>query len=161
MQAFPVPSKLYRVYWVGRYIERIDAIVRALLAAAGEKKETGKDSGFEKLASSLGMKFTSLPSFLETLLYDKDFPSSILHAARMIRMNLQGLGIDRLLRESNMLVLLAESKIDYGNMDSLIKHLEDILSAVNSLGRAVENELTVPPSPPEAVLREQLLHQQQ
>ncbi len=161
MQAVPVPSKLYRVYWVGRYLERVDSIARALLAAVSEKKETGADSGFEKLALSLGIEYHGLHSFLEKILYDKDFPSSILHAARMIRMNMLGLGIERLLREANMLVLLAESRIDYNDMDALAKHLEDILSAVNGLGRAVENELTVPPSPPETVLREQLLHQQQ
>ncbi len=161
MASAAVPSRLYRVYWAGRYVERIDLLARSLDAAIRAFLETGSEAPLARLAAGLGLEYGGLRELAERVLYDERGPSSVLHAARMIRVNLQGLGVERLLREANMLVLTAENRVDTGSPESLMRHLEDLISAVNRLGRVLEEELTAPPTPPESVLREQLLHQQQ
>ncbi len=157
----PVPSRLYRVYWTGRYLERIDLLARGLDAAVRAFLETGSEEPLARLAASLGLGYGGLAGLAEEVLYSERGPSSVLHAARMVRLNLQGLGVERLLREANMLVLAAENRVDTSDPRSILKHLDDLVSATNRLGRVIEEELTAPPTPPESVLREQLLHQQQ
>ncbi|MCE4625400.1 MAG: alpha-E domain-containing protein [Desulfurococcales archaeon] len=153
-----VPSMLYRLYWTGRYIERIDLLVRSLLAAVGRGVD---ESRLQALASNLGVEYRGAVDFLCSLLYDESNPSSILHAAKMIRMNMHGLGATRALREANLLVIEAEDRIDCNNFEEVRRHLENLLYAVNKLGKVIEEDMVTPPTPPEDVLREQLLHQQQ
>ena len=163
MSMAEVPSRLYRVYWAGRYLERIDLAARSLLAAARLlRRDPGLgEAVLRELAASLGTGFTDPWGFLEEVLYSEDSPSSLLRAARMIRMNMLGLGVERLVREANLLVLAAENRVPRGDAEALERHLEDLLEAALRLGRVVEEELTAPPTPPARVLREQLLHQQQ
>ena len=149
------PSQLYRLYWTGRYLERIDLTARSLLAAlsAGAPEES-----LRALAGSLGREYQGLWRFLEDLLYGEE--GSIVHAARMVRLNLMGLGSERLSREANMLVLLAENRVGR-SLGEVRRHLQDVLRAALSLGEVLEAELTAPPTPPLEKLREQLMHQQQ
>lgn len=158
MNSAVVPSILYRIYWTGRYIERIDLAARSLLAilSAGASEDL-----LRSLAASLGLKYESPQDIVCKLLYDESQPSSILHAAKMVRLNLHGIGAERALREANLLVLASEDRIDCSSMDEVRKHLEDVLFAANKLGRIIEEDLVAPPTPPKHVLRDQLLHQQQ
>ncbi len=149
------PSQLYRLYWTGRYLERIDLTSRSLLAALSS---ASPEEALAGLARSLGREYGGLWGFLEDVLYGRE--GSLVHAARMIRLNLMGLGSERLSREANMLVLLAENRVER-SLDSVRSHLQDILSAALRLGEVLEAELTVPPTPPAEKLREQLMHQQQ
>ena len=161
MNLTPTPSRLYRVYWTGRYLERIDSLSRALLAAVAAYRATGSEEPLRALAASLGLDYGGLRGFLSTVLYSTDPPVGILHMARMVRFNLLGLGIPRLTKEANLLVLAAEDRIDAGDLDAVVKHLENLIGLTASLGRAIEEELTAPPTPPEEVMKAQLLHQQQ
>ncbi len=158
MRSPVVPSMLYRIYWTGRYVERIDLVARSLLTLVSD----GMDEGLlKRLAANLGLEYLGARDLVCRLLYDESSPSSILHAAKMIRLNLHGLGAERALREANLLVLAAEDRVDCSNPEEVRKHLEDVLFAANKLGRIIEEDLVAPPTPPEHVLRDQLLHQQQ
>lgn len=163
MSGLEVPSRLYRLYWAGRYLERIDLTSRSLIAALrySRGRPEALDSALRELALALGTEYRGPREFLESVLYGEDAPGSLLRAARMLRMNMMGLGVERLVRESNMLVLAAENRVPLDDPNRIIRHLEDLLDAALRLGRVIEEELTAPPTPPARVLREQLLHQQQ
>ncbi len=161
MEYTPTPSRLYRVYWTGRYLERIDSVSRSLLAAVGLYKAGGSDEPLRRLALSLGVEYRGPREFLQTILYSTDPPLGILHMARMVRFNLLGLGVPRLTKEASLLVLAAEDRIDPGDLDAVEKHLENIIRLAGHLGQVLEEELTAPPTLPEEVVKAQLLHQQQ
>ena len=162
MSGLEVPSRLYRLYWAGRYLERIDLTSRSLIAALRYARGQSErlDSALRELALALGSDYRGPGEFLERVLYG-DAPGSLLRAARMLRMNMMGLGVERLVREANMLVLAAENRVPPDDPERIMRHLEDLLDAALRLGRVIEEELTAPPTPPARVLREQLLHQQQ
>lgn len=161
MDEYTVPSKLYRVYWTGRYLERLDSMARMLLSILGADNPGDRAVCLASLAVNLGIPFKGEEEFLCRMIYDEETPSSVLHAARMVRINFHGIGIERVLREANMLVLVAEDRVDCRDLDTVKKHLQDVLTAAGRLGKIIEEELVITPTPPEHVLREQLLHQQQ
>ncbi|NJK77982.1 MAG: alpha-E domain-containing protein, partial [Nanoarchaeota archaeon] len=91
---------MHKAYWLGRYVERVDGVARALLSALYSLKNLKSEEPLISLADSLGIEFTKHEKFLEEILYG-DIPSSILYSVRNMRTNAIGLGIDRLVREAN------------------------------------------------------------
>ena len=161
MKEIPVPSQLYRIYWTGRYLERLDMTSRTTLAILSIENPVDVNKGLLKFAENIGVEFKSAKDFIDRILYDENLPASVLHSAKMIRLNLSGLGIERVMRQANMLVLIAEDRVNTSKLDDIIKHLKDLVTAARELGKLIEEELITPPTLPERVLREQLLHQQQ
>ena len=111
------------------------------------------------LADSLGMKFTKHEKFLEEILHG-DTPSSILYAVIHTRTNAIELGIERLVRESNILVIAVEERPDLQKIDDVIKHVNDVIASINNLGRVINEEIA-PPQISEEKRRNQTRHQQQ
>jgi len=153
-----LPSRLYKAYWLGRYVERVDSITRALLSALYSLKNLKSEEPLMSLADSLGMKFVKHEKFLEEILHG-DTPSSILYAVRNMRTNAIGLGIDRLVRESNILVIAVEEKPDLQKIDEVIKHANDVIASINNLGRVINEEIA-PPEISEEKRQKQIRHQQ-
>ena len=81
--------------------------------------------------------------------------------ARMVRFDLLGLSNPRLTKEANLLVLAAEDRIDVGDLNTVLKHLNNLISLASHLSQTIEEELTAPPTLPEEIVRSKLLHQQQ
>ena len=154
-----LPSKLYKAYWLGRYVERVDSVARALLSALHSLKHMHSEEPLMSLANSLGIKFTKHEKFLEEILHG-DIPSSILYAVRNMRTNAVGLGIERLIRESNILVIAVEEKPNLQKIDEVIKHANDVIAAINNMGRVINEEIA-PPEISEDKRQNQIRHQQQ
>jgi hypothetical protein len=154
-----VPSKLYKAYWLGRYVERVDSISRALLSALYSLKDLKTEEPLISLADSLGIEFTKPEKFIEEILHG-DISSSILYSVRHMRTNTIGLGIERLVREANILVIAVEEKPDIQKIDEVINHANDVIAAINNLGRVIDEEIA-PPAIPEEKRRMQTRHQQQ
>jgi hypothetical protein len=153
------PSKLYKAYWLGRYVERIDNVARALLSALYSLKNLQSEEPLMSLADSLGIEFTKHEKFLEEILHG-DIPSSILYSVRHMRTNAIGLGIERLVRESNILVIAVEERPDLQKIDEVINHANDVIAAINNLGRVINEEIA-PPNISEEKRQNQTRHQQQ
>ena len=111
------------------------------------------------LADSLGIEFIKHEKFIEEILHG-DIPSSILYAVRNMRTNAIGLGIERLVRESNILVIAVEERPDLQKIDEVIKHANDVIAAINNVGRVINEEIA-PPEIPEDKRQKQTRHQQQ
>ena len=154
-----LPSKLYKAYWLGRYVERVDGVARALLSALYSLKHLQSEEPLKSLANSLGIEFTRHEKFLEVILHG-DVPSSILYAVRNMRTNAIGMGIDRLTRESNILVIAVEEKPDLQKIDEVINHANDVIAAINNMGRVINEEIA-PPEIPDDKRQKQTRHQQQ
>ncbi|WP_179363325.1 alpha-E domain-containing protein [Nitrosopumilus oxyclinae] len=154
-----LPSKLYKAYWLGRYVERVDSITRSLLSALHTYKNLKSEEPLISLADSLGIEFTKREKFLEVILHG-DVSSSVLYAVRNMRTNAMGLGIDRLVRESNILVIAVEERPDLQNIDEVIKHANDVVAAINNLGRVIDEEIA-PPKISDDTRQNQTRHQQQ
>ena len=154
-----LPSKLYKAYWLGRYVERVDSVARALLSALNSLKHLKSEEPLMSLADSLGIEFIKHEKFIEEILHG-DIPSSILYAVRNMRTNAIGLGIERLVRESNILVIAVEERPDLQKIDEVIKHANDVIAAINNMGRVINEEIA-PPEIPEDKRQKQTRHQQQ
>jgi len=154
-----LPSKLYKAYWMGRYVERVDSVARALLSSLYSLKNLKSEEPLMSLADSLGIEFTKHEKFIEEILHG-DIPSSILYSVRNMRRNAIGLGIERLVRESNILVIAVEERPDLQKIDEIIKHANDVIAAINNMGRVINEEIA-PPEIPEEKRQNQARHQQQ
>ena len=154
-----LPSTLYKVYWLGRYVERVDSVSRALLSSLYSLKQLKSEEPLMALADSLGIEFTKHEKFIEDILHG-DIPSSILYSVRHMRTNATGLGIERLVRESNILVIAVEERPRLNEIDEVIKHTNDIIAAINNFGRVINEEIA-PPKISEEKMRQQTRHQQQ
>jgi len=154
-----LPSNLYKVYWLGRYVERVDSVSRALLSSLYSLKQLKSEEPLMALADSLGIEFTKHEKFIEDILHG-DIPSSILYSVRHMRTNAIGLGIERLVRESNILVIAVEERPRLNEIDEVIKHANDIIAAINNFGRVINEEIA-PPKISEEKMRQQTRHQQQ
>lgn len=154
-----LPSKLYKAYWLGRYVERVDSVSRALLSALYSLKNMKSEEPLIALADSLGIEFTTNEKFVEEILHG-DVSSSILYSARNMRTNAIGLGIERLVRESNILVIAVEERPDPQKLNEVIKHTNDVIAAINNLGRVIDEEIA-PPHISEEKRQNQIRHQQQ
>lgn len=144
---------------MGRYVERVDSVTRALLSALYSLKNLNSEEPLMSLAASLGIEFTKTEKLIEEILHG-DIPSSILYAVRNIRTNAIGLGIERLVRESNILVIAVEERPDPQNVDEIIKHANDVIAGINNLGRVINEEIA-PPDISEEKRQKQTRHQQQ
>ena len=153
-----LPSKLYKAYWMGRYVERVDSVARALLSSLYSLKTLNSEEPMMSLSDSLGLKFVKTDKFIEEILHG-DSPSSILYAVRNLRTNAIGLGIERLIREANILVIAVEEKPDPENIDEIIKHANDVIAAINNLGRVINEEIA-PPHISDEKRQKQTRHQQ-
>jgi len=154
-----LPSKLYKAYWLGRYVERVDSVSRALLSALYSLKNLQSEEPLMSLADSLGIKFTKHEKFLEEILHG-DIPSSILYSVRNMRTNAIGLGVERIVRESNILVIAVEERPNLQKIDEVIKHANDVIAAINNIGRVINEEIA-PPHISEEKRQNQTRHQQQ
>ena len=154
-----LPSKLYKSYWIGRYIERVDSISRALLSCLESLKSLNSEAPLKALASSLGLKYTSSERFIDQILHGET-PSSLLYSVRKVRTNSMGMGIDRMVRESNLLVLAVEEQTESKDLDGILKQVSDIIASVNNIWRVIDDEFA-PPKIPKDKLQKQTRHQQQ
>lgn len=154
-----LPSKLYKAYWIGRYIERVDSISRALLSCLESLKTLNSESPLKALAASFGLKYTSSEKFIAEILHGET-PSSLLYSVRKVRTNSMGMSIDRMVKEANLLVLAVEEQTESKDLDGILKQVSDIIAAVNNIWRVIDDEFS-PPQIPKDKLQKQTRHQQQ
>jgi hypothetical protein len=136
----------------------VDSVARALLSALNSLKNLKSEEPLMSLADSLGIEFTTHEKFIEEILHG-DISSSILYSVRNMRTNAIGLGIDRLVRESNILAIAVEERPDLQKIDEVIKHANDVIAAINNMGRVINEEIA-PPQIPEDKRQNQTRHQQ-
>ena len=154
-----LPSKLYKSYWIGRYIERVDSISRALLSCLESLKTLNSEAPLKALAASLGLKYTNSEKFIDQILHGET-PSSLLYSVRKVRTNAMGMGIDRMVKEANLLVLAVEEQTESKDLDGILKQTSDIIAAVNNIWRVIDDEFS-PREIPKDKLQKQIRHQQQ